>query len=127
MVQTARERLRDSGARFLIDAYCGVGFFSIELADCVEYFTGIEIDAAAIKAARRNAQNHGKANGEFIAGAAEGLLGAVLDRFDPAATAVIVGSAKDGLRARIAGRHPAAPARSRYCMFRVIPRRWQET
>src|SRR5439155_25820451 len=32
----AAQRARRS--RFLIDAYCGVGFFSIELADLVEHF-----------------------------------------------------------------------------------------
>lgn len=96
LVETARERLRESGARFLIDAYCGVGFFSIELASDVEYFTGIEIDSAAIKAARRNAVSHGKANGEFIAGAAEALLAPVLGRFDASATALVIDPPRTG-------------------------------
>jgi hypothetical protein len=49
-------RLRDSGSRFLLDAYCGVGFFSIELGGLVEEFAGVEVDTAAIQAARRNAR-----------------------------------------------------------------------
>ncbi len=95
-METARERVRQSRARFLIDAYCGVGFFSIELASQVEYFTGVEIDAAAIKAARRNAAAHGKTNGEFIAGAAETLLGPVLERFEAAATTVVIDPPRRG-------------------------------
>jgi len=41
LVGVLRERLRESGARFLIDVYCGVGFFSLELAGEVERFAGI--------------------------------------------------------------------------------------
>jgi tRNA/tmRNA/rRNA uracil-C5-methylase (TrmA/RlmC/RlmD family) len=73
LVETARERLRAGGTRFLIDAYCGVGFFSVELADLVERFAGVEVDTAAIKAARQNALARGKSNGEFMAGRAEDL------------------------------------------------------
>ena len=74
MVEVARERLQQAGARHLIDVYCGVGFFSLELADLVESFAGIELDRLAIQAARRNAENRGKANGEFIAATAEAAL-----------------------------------------------------
>ena len=81
-----RERLRDSGARFLVDAYCGVGFFGIEAGDLVESFVGVEIDHQAIKAAKRNAAAHGRTNGEFIEGRAEELLPGLLERFDPGAT-----------------------------------------
>jgi hypothetical protein len=46
--ETVRGFLRDSGARHLIDLYCGVGFFGIELADAVESFVGVEYDQRAI-------------------------------------------------------------------------------
>ena len=68
LVETVRQRWREGGARFLIDAYCGVGFFSVELADLVEEFVGVEVDAAAIKAARKNALSRGRNNGQFLAG-----------------------------------------------------------
>jgi len=55
LVEAVGEQLRQCGSRYLIDAYCGVGFFSLELADAVERYLGVEIDSAAIKAARRNA------------------------------------------------------------------------
>ena len=42
LVEVARGFLRNSGAQHLADVYCGVGFFSIELADQVESFIGVE-------------------------------------------------------------------------------------
>lgn len=78
LVEVAREFLREGGARFLIDLYCGVGFFSLELSDQVEQFVGVELDQMAIKAARRNAIARNRNNGQFIAGAAEEVLPALL-------------------------------------------------
>src|ERR1019366_7622768 len=40
-------------ARHLIDLYCGVGFFGIELAASVESFVGVEYDQRAVQAARK--------------------------------------------------------------------------
>ena len=74
LVKVVRERLQLAATRHLLDVYCGVGFFSIELADLVESFTGVELDQLAIKAARRNAASRGRTNGEFIASAAEQIL-----------------------------------------------------
>jgi 23S rRNA (uracil1939-C5)-methyltransferase len=88
--------VRDAGSRFLVDAYCGVGFFAIELADAVESFVGVEIDHAAILAARRNAAARGRANGQFLEGNAEALLPTILTRFDAAATTVIIDPPRTG-------------------------------
>jgi tRNA/tmRNA/rRNA uracil-C5-methylase (TrmA/RlmC/RlmD family) len=96
LVEAVRDRLRAGGSRYLIDAYCGVGFFSIELAEQVERFAGIEVDTAAIKAATRNAQNRGRSNGEFIAGRVETLLPQILTRFEPAATTVLLDPPRTG-------------------------------
>src|SRR5205085_3348651 len=90
LVEVVRQRLQDSGARRLVDVYCGVGFFSIELADQVDSFVGIELDQPAIKAARHNATARNCTNGEFAAGAAEDLLPALLERLSgPAATVLL--------------------------------------
>src|SRR5437879_1182372 len=59
LVETVRERLRDSGVRHLVDAYCGVGFFALELADLVESIAGIEIDLMGIKDRRGHAGHRG--------------------------------------------------------------------
>jgi tRNA/tmRNA/rRNA uracil-C5-methylase (TrmA/RlmC/RlmD family) len=78
LVETVRGALADAGAKQLLDVYCGVGFFSIECAGVVERFIGVELDQMAISAARKNADARGITNGEFIAGAAEELLPALL-------------------------------------------------
>jgi tRNA/tmRNA/rRNA uracil-C5-methylase (TrmA/RlmC/RlmD family) len=75
-----------------------VGFFSLELADLVESYIGVELDALAIKAARKNAVNQGRTNGEFIAGAAEVLLPSLLTRFTPEKTTVLLDPPRTGLR-----------------------------
>jgi hypothetical protein len=51
LVEAVRQCLRDAGSRHLVDVYCGVGFFAIELGDLVESFAGVEIDTPAVKAA----------------------------------------------------------------------------
>ena len=52
LVELVRATLSCSGARLLVDAYCGVGFFALELASLVDRFIGIELDKNAIRAAR---------------------------------------------------------------------------
>jgi len=96
LVEVVRECLTQSGARFLVDAYCGVGFFSIELGDLAEAFVGIELDTQAIKAARQNAIARGRTNGEFVPGRTEDLLPAILGRYKPASTAVLLDPPRTG-------------------------------
>jgi tRNA/tmRNA/rRNA uracil-C5-methylase (TrmA/RlmC/RlmD family) len=98
LVETVRAWLRDGGARHLVDVYCGVGFFALELADLVESFVGVEYDQAAVHAARRNAEARQRRNGEFLAGNAEALLPQVLARIPPEATAVILDPPRVGCR-----------------------------
>jgi len=101
LVEVARNAIQQSGARHLIDVYCGVGFFSIELADMVESFVGIEYDRLAIKAAHRNAASHGRANGEFLAGKAEDLLPQTLTQLAPSQTAVLLDPPRKGCAAEL--------------------------
>jgi tRNA/tmRNA/rRNA uracil-C5-methylase (TrmA/RlmC/RlmD family) len=96
LVEAVREQLRQRGSRFLIDVYCGVGFFSVEMADLVEAFVGVELDQMAIKAARKNATIRGRSNGEFIIGEAEALLPTLLTRFPPDKTTVILDPPRKG-------------------------------
>src|SRR5665213_773371 len=63
--------LQETGAtpvlrKHLVDLYCGVGFFGIELADLVESFVGVEYDRLAINSARKNIASRKIFNGEFI-------------------------------------------------------------
>lgn len=96
LVETVRERFRDAGSRFLIDAYCGVGFFGIELADLTETFVGVEIDVQAIKAAKRNAAARNITNGEFITGRTEEFLPSLFSRFDAAKTTIVLDPPRTG-------------------------------
>jgi len=90
LVESVRTSLLSAGTRHLIDAYCGVGFFSLSLADALESFTGVELDAQAIAAARRNQQRRGYKNGEYIAGDADAWLPRLLRQCDPGVAAVLL-------------------------------------
>ncbi len=98
LVETVREMLQSTAAKHLVDVYCGVGFFGIELADTVESFVGVEYDQLAIKAAQRNLAKRGRTNGEFIAGQAEVLLPELLKRFNSQATTVLLDPPRKGCR-----------------------------
>lgn len=96
MVETVRAFLKDSGSKHLVDVYCGVGFFAIELAKDVESFAGVEYDRMAIRAANANAVRHGATNGEFVSGSAEEQLPELLDRFTAKSTTVILDPPRKG-------------------------------
>lgn len=96
LIQTARAALVSSGVRHLVDVYCGVGFFALELADAVDSYAGVELDRLAIKAARQNALNRNRPNGEFVDGRAEDLLPALLQKFSPDRTAVLLDPPRTG-------------------------------
>ena len=96
LVETVRTRLRKGATRHLVDVYCGVGFFSIEAADLVESFAGVEYDRLAVEAARRNAKRHRRENGEFVAGKAEDVLPSLISRFQADATTVLLDPPRKG-------------------------------
>jgi len=96
LVEVVSERLRDAGTRHLVDVYCGVGFFAIELAKHIESYAGVELDRLAIKAARANAKNMAATNGEFVDGDAEQMLPSLLTRFQPDRTTVILDPPRKG-------------------------------
>jgi len=101
LVATVREFLQNSGARHLVDLYCGVGFFGIELAGAVESFVGVEYDQLAIKAARQNAAAREIANGEFISAKVEDVLPGLLGKFSAGKTAVILDPPRKGCQPEI--------------------------
>jgi tRNA/tmRNA/rRNA uracil-C5-methylase (TrmA/RlmC/RlmD family) len=96
LVATVRDAVRDAGTRHLVDAYCGVGFFAIELAGAVASFAGVEYDAQAVKAARQNAARRNLGNGEFLQGRTEELLPQLLAKFSADATTVLVDPPRTG-------------------------------
>jgi 23S rRNA (uracil1939-C5)-methyltransferase len=96
LVETVKTFIKDGGVRHLIDLYCGVGFFGIEMADTVENFVGVEYDALAIKAARQNAASRKINNGGFVAAKAEDKLPELLQQFPADKTAVLLDPPRKG-------------------------------
>jgi tRNA/tmRNA/rRNA uracil-C5-methylase (TrmA/RlmC/RlmD family) len=96
LVETVRGFLRDGGAKHLVDLYCGVGFFGIELADLIESFVGVEYDQLAIKSARKNVATRKISNGEFISSTVEEVLPTLLQKFSPEKTSVILDPPRKG-------------------------------
>jgi tRNA/tmRNA/rRNA uracil-C5-methylase (TrmA/RlmC/RlmD family) len=96
LIETVKGFLKDSGARHLIDLYCGVGFFGIEAAGAVDSFVGVEYDQMAIRAARQNAAARKITNGEFVAAKSEEALPALLQKFPVGQTAVLLDPPRKG-------------------------------
>ncbi|MBI4664223.1 MAG: class I SAM-dependent RNA methyltransferase [Verrucomicrobia bacterium] len=101
LVETVRECVSSSHPRHLVDVYCGVGLFSVALADLVESFVGIEFDQRAVLAARRNAAARGTSNGEFLVGPAEELLSSVSARFQFERSSIVLDPPRKGCRPEV--------------------------
>ena len=85
---------RSAGARYLVDAYCGSGLFSLFGAREFEQVTGVEIAASAVERAGRNASRNGLTNCQFTAGSAEAIFSKITT---PAAeTAVLIDPPRRG-------------------------------
>ena len=96
LVETVGDRLKAAATRHLVDLYCGVGFFGIELAGQVESFAGVEYDRMAIRSAQKNAASRQIQNGDFLAGPAEDLLAGLMGRFTPQSTTVLIDPPRKG-------------------------------
>lgn len=115
LVETVAERLADAGTRHLVDVFCGVGFFGIELAGRVESFAGVELDRTAIRAAERNAASRGITNGRFVAAPAEEALASLLGGFEASRTTVILDPPRTGCaRGVVAALRETGPAQVLY-------------
>jgi 23S rRNA (uracil1939-C5)-methyltransferase len=68
------EQLALDGDEVLVDAYCGIGTFTLPLAQRVRQALGIEVQLASVEQAQLNAQLNGITNVTFQAGAVEKLL-----------------------------------------------------
>jgi 23S rRNA (uracil1939-C5)-methyltransferase/tRNA (uracil-5-)-methyltransferase len=89
-----REQAASSGARFLVDAYCGSGLFALTAAPAFERVAGIELSASSVKFATENAGANGIANARFQTGDAAQIF-AGLD-FPPGDTAVVIDPPRKG-------------------------------
>jgi 23S rRNA (uracil1939-C5)-methyltransferase/tRNA (uracil-5-)-methyltransferase len=89
-----RDQAAASGARFLVDAYCGSGLFALAAAPAFERVAGIELSASSTKFARENAAANGIANAVFHAGDAARIFDGL--SFPPADTAVVIDPPRKG-------------------------------
>ena len=89
-----REQAAASGAKNLVDAYCGSGLFALSCAPAFQRVTGVEISETSVKFATENAAANGIGNATFRAGDASQIF-AGLDV--PAAdTAVVIDPPRRG-------------------------------
>ncbi len=97
MVEEVKSCLKDFGGEYLVDTYCGVGFFALELASEVKEFKGVEIDRMAIKAANQNAKDKNITNGSFVEGPTEKILPELMKAYPPEQTTVVLDPPRRGI------------------------------
>ncbi|MEB3250251.1 MAG: 23S rRNA (uracil(1939)-C(5))-methyltransferase RlmD [Merismopediaceae bacterium] len=74
LLELLRQQLSLTGQEVLLDAYCGVGTFTLPLAQRVKTAIGLEIHPQAVEQAMQNAQLNQITNVTFHAGRVEDLL-----------------------------------------------------
>ena len=89
-----RAQAAASGARFLVDAYCGSGLFALTAAPAFERVAGIEISESSITFARENAAANRITNATFQSGDASAIFNGLT--FPAADTAVIIDPPRKG-------------------------------
>ena len=89
-----REQAAASGARYLVDTYCGSGLFALSCAPAFTQVAGIEISETSVRFATENAQANGIANATFQAGDAGRIFAGL--KFPPAETAVVIDPPRKG-------------------------------
>ena len=90
----ARAQAAASGARFLVDAYCGSGLFALTAAPAFEQVAGIEISESSIVFAKQNAELNGLRNVTFQAGDASAIFAGL--SFPAADTVVLIDPPRKG-------------------------------
>jgi 23S rRNA (uracil1939-C5)-methyltransferase/tRNA (uracil-5-)-methyltransferase len=89
-----RDQARSSGARFLVDAYCGSGLFALAAARAFERVAGVEVSESSVAFARENAAANGIANATFLAGDASAIFSGL--GFPADDTAVVIDPPRKG-------------------------------
>ena len=89
-----RDQARSSGARFLVDAYCGSGLFALASARAFERVAGVEVSESSVAFARENAAASGIGNASFTAGDASSIFSGL--EFPAADTVVVIDPPRKG-------------------------------
>lgn len=83
-----------TGLPYLVDAYCGVGVFSICASERFERCLGVEVSASAVRWANGNLKINNISNCEYIVGAAESIFSEIT--FPAEKTAVLIDPPRKG-------------------------------
>ena len=83
-----KELQLDDQPKYLVDAYCGSGLFSVTCSKGFESVVGVEISADSVQYAIRNAKANNIANASFITGTADKIFDVV--QTPPDHTALII-------------------------------------
>ncbi len=74
LLNAIAQQLALQGDEVLVDAYCGIGTFTLPLAQRVRQAIGLEVQSVSVAQAQLNAQRNGISNVIFKTGAVETLL-----------------------------------------------------
>lgn len=80
--------------RYLVDAYCGSGLFSLCLSSLFRQVSGVEISSESIKYATKNAELNSITNAKFLAGNAEDIFAKI--QYPAEKTTVIIDPPRRG-------------------------------
>ena len=94
MVEYVTAEAALGGARYLVDAYCGVGLFALSMADAFDLVAGVEVSEPAVRWAQANAKISGVRNTRFVIGKAEAIFNGL--KFSGAETAVVIDPPRKG-------------------------------
>jgi 23S rRNA (uracil1939-C5)-methyltransferase len=97
LIDTIFHYLQLTGREKVLDAYCGVGTFSLNISRTSASVLGIDSNYLAIREAKRNALLNGLENCHFISGYAEKLLPTLMEQFNR----VIVDPPRAGLQGEV--------------------------
>ncbi len=89
-----RDQAAGTGARFLLDVYCGSGLFALTAAPAFARVAGVEVSETSVAFARENAAANGVANAHFLAGDAAAIFSG-LD-FPPDETVAVLDPPRKG-------------------------------
>lgn len=81
------QQARASGAKYLIDAYCGSGLFGLCAAQHFQQIFGVEVSETAVAKAKHNAALNQITNASFICASAEGIFA---EGLSPATETVVI-------------------------------------
>jgi tRNA/tmRNA/rRNA uracil-C5-methylase (TrmA/RlmC/RlmD family) len=97
LVEQVRQRVTAAGHRHLLDAYCGVGLFTLTMAAQLDAAIGIEYDRQAVIWARKNSQRLGHQHVRFFDGYVEFQLPRALELLPRENTTLLLDPPRTGL------------------------------